>query len=104
MAELSQQALRARFDTLADEWAEATRFQSSSTEIAIHPAYQQIIGMGPAVLPLIRGRGIRRGVGHLRPPYQMTSSATSRSYSSVLSPRSPVQTSSLCCPKSGAGP
>ena len=56
MAELSQQALRARFDVLADEWTKATRFQSSSTEIAIHPAYQQIIGMGPAVLPLILDR------------------------------------------------
>ena len=56
MADLGQQELRVRFDALADEWAVATRFQSSSTEIAIHPAYQQIIGMGPAVLPLILDR------------------------------------------------
>lgn len=56
MAELSQQSLRAKFEALADEWAEGTRFQSSPTEIAIHPAYQQIIGMGPAVLPFILDR------------------------------------------------
>ena len=56
MSELGQQALRPSFEMLADEWAKAPRFQSSSTEIAIHPAYQQIIGMGPAVLPLILDR------------------------------------------------
>ena len=49
-----------RFETLADEWAQATRFQSSSIEIAMHPAYQQIIGMGPTALPLILDRLSRR--------------------------------------------
>ena len=56
MAELDQQTLRARFDELAAEWAQETRFQSSTTAIAIHPAYQRIIGMGPAALPFILDR------------------------------------------------
>ena len=56
MADPGARALRTRFDELADEWAQETRFQSSSTEVAIHPAYQQIIGMGPAALPFILER------------------------------------------------
>ncbi|MXY35894.1 MAG: hypothetical protein F4Y54_03835 [Dehalococcoidia bacterium] len=56
MTEQERKALRMRFDALADEWAHETRFQSSSTEVAMHPAYQQIIGMGPEALPFILDR------------------------------------------------
>jgi len=42
-----------RFATLVQEWKEATAFTSSTTAMAMHPAYQQIIGMGDAALPLI---------------------------------------------------
>jgi hypothetical protein len=38
---------------LAREWKEATSFTSSATAMAMHPAYQQIIGMGHAALPFI---------------------------------------------------
>lgn len=41
------------FRRLADEWREATRYESSTTALATHPAYQRIIGLGPAVVPLI---------------------------------------------------
>lgn len=41
------------FQRLASEWKEDTAVHSSMTRIAMHPAYQRIIGMGPAVLPLI---------------------------------------------------
>ena len=41
------------FTRLAREWEEATRFINSMTEIVTHPAYQRIIGLGPAALPLI---------------------------------------------------
>ena len=34
------------------EWKEATAFTSSATAMAMHPAYQRIIGMGDAALPL----------------------------------------------------
>ena len=42
-----------RFDNLKNEWKESTAILSSITEIVMHPAYQQIIGMGPTAIPLI---------------------------------------------------
>jgi hypothetical protein len=46
-------ALRQRFGQLYREWKDATKFSSSTNEIAMHPAYQQIIGMGREAIPLI---------------------------------------------------
>jgi len=43
------------FHQLADKWYGETKFTSSGTELVLHPAYQRIIGLGPAVLPLILG-------------------------------------------------
>jgi hypothetical protein len=45
--------LKARFDRLASEWREACMLLSSTTAKSMHPAYQQIIGLGPTALPLI---------------------------------------------------
>lgn len=45
--------LAALFEQLAARWRAETRFSSSTTEIATHPAYQRIIGLGPAAIPLI---------------------------------------------------
>jgi hypothetical protein len=45
--------LRKRFDRLAGEWKAQTGHLSVAARMAMHPAYQQIIGMGPAVLPLV---------------------------------------------------
>ncbi len=42
-----------RFRALAEEWDEETGHLSSIHQIVMHPAYQQIIGMGPAVVPLL---------------------------------------------------
>src|SRR5579864_4526833 len=42
-----------RFHTLVEEWKDAKVFTSSGSEIALHPAYQQIIGMGKEAIPLI---------------------------------------------------
>jgi hypothetical protein len=42
-----------RFHSLKTQWELDTAFKSSITEIVIHPAYQQIIGMGPTALPFI---------------------------------------------------
>jgi|MudIll2142460700_1097286.scaffolds.fasta_scaffold04144_2 hypothetical protein len=42
-----------RFSMLRAEWEADTAHLSSVTEIAMHPAYQQIIGMGPIAIPLI---------------------------------------------------
>jgi hypothetical protein len=38
---------------LATAWKKATEFQSSITRIAMHPAYQRIVGMGEQALPYI---------------------------------------------------
>lgn len=42
-----------RFRELVKQWMEETQHLSSITEISTHPSYQQIIGMGPAVLPIL---------------------------------------------------
>ena len=42
-----------RFFRLKQEWKDATAMLSSISEIAIHPAYQQIIGMGSIAIPFI---------------------------------------------------
>jgi hypothetical protein len=43
----------ARFTKLKLMWLEETMFVSSIDKMALHPAYQQIIGMGPVAVPLI---------------------------------------------------
>ena len=45
--------LEEEFRRLATEWKTETQFQSSITRIAMHPAYQRIIGMGQEALPYI---------------------------------------------------
>jgi hypothetical protein len=42
-----------RFQSLAQQWRAETQWLSSSTDSAMHPAYQAIIGLGEAALPLI---------------------------------------------------
>ncbi|MBX9791340.1 MAG: hypothetical protein K2Y37_20665 [Pirellulales bacterium] len=41
------------FHDLALEWRSAESPASSVKELAMHPAYQKIIGLGPAAVPLI---------------------------------------------------
>lgn len=43
----------AEFKTLADQWRRETRHVSSVMKIVMHPAYQRIMTMGEASLPLI---------------------------------------------------
>jgi hypothetical protein len=45
--------LAIKFNRLKCKWQEDTVFSSSITEIAMHPAYQQIIGLGKDALPFI---------------------------------------------------
>jgi hypothetical protein len=45
--------LRGRFEQLRDEWKTQSRYLSNTAQIAMLWPYQQIIGMGPKVLPLI---------------------------------------------------
>ena len=57
------QDIAERFALLADTWERETRFFSDNERILTHPAYQQIIGMGPFALPFILNRLRKRG-GH----------------------------------------
>lgn len=52
-----------RFNTLKAEWESETAHLSSVTEIALHPAYQQIIGMGTIAIPFILSE-MKRKPGH----------------------------------------
>jgi hypothetical protein len=45
--------LEREFHRLARQWKEETEFQSAAERIAMHPAYQRIIGMGKEALPFI---------------------------------------------------
>lgn len=45
--------LRERFRRLAEEWRDRSRHMSNTKHMAMLPSYQEIIAMGPAVVPLI---------------------------------------------------
>ena len=45
--------LQGRFQALRDDWKSKTRHLSNTAQIALVFSYQQIIGMGPEVVPLI---------------------------------------------------
>jgi hypothetical protein len=48
-----REALDDEFRVLAQRWREETAVFSSAMRKAAHPAYQEIIRMGPAVVPVI---------------------------------------------------
>jgi hypothetical protein len=52
-ATLPAEQLAQLFEQLAARWRDETLYLSSTTAIVMHPAYQRIIGLGPAVIPLI---------------------------------------------------
>ncbi len=49
----SKETLEERFRKLEALWRAETRYLSSSTDIVSHPAFQEIIGLGEAVVPLM---------------------------------------------------
>lgn len=52
-AGVQDRSVEAEFARLAEQWREETEDLSSIMRIVMHPAYQRIIGMGPAAVPLI---------------------------------------------------
>jgi hypothetical protein len=44
---------RPEFNLLAEQWRNETRFTSSADQKILHPAYQSIIAMGRAAVPLV---------------------------------------------------
>jgi hypothetical protein len=63
LAQLWLEANEELFQALAAQWRKETRHQSSVSQMAMHPAYQRIIGMGEAVVPHILKEMRQRG-GH----------------------------------------
>ena len=55
--------LQGRFQSLRDDWKSKTRHLSNTAQIALVFSYQQIIGMGPDVVPLIL-RELRQQTDH----------------------------------------
>ena len=47
------EGLEQRFWNLANQWHKETRLTSSVAKMVMHPAYQQIIGMGAVAIPFI---------------------------------------------------
>ena len=52
-----------QFEKLADQWEKETALLSNSSKAVEHPAYQEIISMGQAAVPLILKRMQSQG-GH----------------------------------------
>lgn len=50
---ITRQTIFEKFQALVKEWKHDTVFMSSTTSMILHNAYQEIIGMGPRVIPLI---------------------------------------------------
>jgi hypothetical protein len=50
---VAPETVEARFRRLASIWNAETGHLSSTTKIINHPAFQEIIGMGPAVIPFM---------------------------------------------------
>lgn len=48
--------IRDRFERLALAWEQEAKLMASPVEMAMLPAYQEIVGMGPAAVPLILKR------------------------------------------------
>jgi hypothetical protein len=61
-----------QFTALAKEWKSATALLSSTTAMVDHPAYQGIIALGPAVIPLLLHE-LERGPVHWFEALQATS-------------------------------
>lgn len=51
--ELVAASTESKFMRLREEWKSQRGPESSTARLAMHPAYQKIIGMGPAVVPLL---------------------------------------------------
>ncbi len=58
-----KESLEERFQRLASTWIAETAVVSSSSDLVAHPAFQEIVGMGPAVIPLLL-RELAKRSGH----------------------------------------
>ena len=59
----SRESTEEKFQRLANAWLAGTAYVSSSSELVAHPAFQEIVGMGPAGIPLLL-RELENRTGH----------------------------------------
>jgi hypothetical protein len=52
-----------KFQRLAAAWLTETAHLSSSSDLVAHPAFQEIVGLGPTVIPLLL-RELQNHTGH----------------------------------------
>jgi hypothetical protein len=52
-----------RFRKLADVWVSESAYVSSSSDLVAHPAFREIVEMGPAIVPLLL-RELSKRTGH----------------------------------------
>jgi hypothetical protein len=52
-----------KFRRLASVWRAETAYVSSSSDLVAHPAFREIVGMGPPVVPLLL-RELENRTGH----------------------------------------
>lgn len=57
------ESMEGKFRRLADVWRAETAYTSSSSDLVSHPAFQEIVSMGPAVIPLLL-RELENRTGH----------------------------------------
>jgi hypothetical protein len=57
------ESLEEKFQRLAGVWRAETAYISSSSDLVAHPAFQEIVGMGSAVVPLLL-RELENRTGH----------------------------------------
>ncbi len=58
-----QAELEREFNSLVAQWKPDTEVTSSVTEMVLHPAYQEIIALGPRAIPLLL-RELERELDH----------------------------------------
>lgn len=58
-----QEFIEGPFRALVDQWLSDNRYESSLTAMTSHPAYRQIIRLGPAAVPLVL-RELERSPNH----------------------------------------
>jgi hypothetical protein len=59
------ETIEQRVTRLLRTWRERTAYLSSSTQMTAHPAYEELIALGPAALPFLFGDLELTGDGHL---------------------------------------
>jgi hypothetical protein len=57
------ESIEEKYRRLATVWRTETAYTSSSSDLVAHPAFQEIVGMGSAIIPLLL-RELENGTGH----------------------------------------